>query len=421
MTFKIDLHAKQKEIFTDPRRFKLLVCGRRWGKSHLLRTQIIVAALSCNLPYDPNFPTVVALIMPTLKQAKAVHWKSLVSLLKDAPFVESINNSEYRIVLRGNKPDILLRGSNDDEGNGLRGLKFFFAGVDEFQDVKPVIWEEVLLPALSDTEGSTATLVGTPKGKSHPLYRFYQNIKDSPEWAYYHFKTRDNPFFKIQRLRLAKAQMPPKTYRQEFQASFEDFDGQLFDQIDSTKHYIKDIPNNLSFYIGSDWGDRHPCVVVVGLNADRTKFYVVDYWLNKSGEAIPEEIFLKEMARLCTKYGVYKCFLPDDRTGSIKSARILGKRENIPGMSRAVEVSRTKLGLMPSVDIMNNLFYQDNLFIKASLTELISQFEDYHRATDSEGELVNKPADHQEDHTIDAARYCIGSLYDTLQNKQLRN
>ncbi|MEH1858040.1 MAG: hypothetical protein V7L21_08565 [Nostoc sp.] len=359
--------------------------------------------------------------MPTLKQAKAVHWKSLVSLLKDAPFVESINNSEYRIILKGNKPDIILRGSNDDGGNGLRGLKFFFAAVDEFQDVKPIVWEEVLLPALADTEGSTATLVGTPKGKSHPLYKFYQKIKDLPEWAYYHFKTKDNPFFPVQRLRLAKAQMPPKTYRQEFQASFEDFDGQLFDQINSDKHYIKDIPNNLSYYIGGDWGDRNPCVVVIGLSSDRSKFYIIDYWLNKTSETVPEEVFLKEMARLCTKYSVYRCYLPDDRGGSVKSARILGKRENIPGMSRAVEVSRTKLGLIPSIDIMNNLFYQDNLFIKASLTELISQFEDYHRATDGEGELINKPADHQEDHTVDAARYCVGSLYNALQNKQLRN
>ncbi|MFN6486284.1 MULTISPECIES: hypothetical protein [unclassified Nostoc] len=359
--------------------------------------------------------------MPTLKQAKAVHWKSLVSLLKDAPFVESINNSEYRIVLKGNKPDIILRGANDDEGNGLRGLKFFYAAVDEFQDVKPIVWEEVILPALSDTEGSTATLVGTPKGKSHPLYKFYQKIKDLPEWAYYHFRTKDNPFFPIARLRLAKAQLPPKVYRQEFQASFEDFDGQIFDQIDSSRHYITEIPNNLSYYIGGDWGDRNPSLVVIGLNERKGQFYIIDYWLNKSGETIPEEVFLKEMAKLCIKYRVHRCYLPDDRGGSVKSARILGKRENIPGMTKAVEVSRTKLGLMASNDIVNNLFYQDNLFIKANLTELITQFEDYHRATNSEGELVNKPADHQEDHTIDAARYAIGRLYNTLQNKQLIN
>ncbi|NEU81487.1 terminase family protein [Nostoc sp. UIC 10630] len=420
MSFEIKLHPKQKEIFLDPNRFRLLVCGRRFGKSHLLRTQLIVNALTYDQPIDPNFPPTIALIMPTLKQCKAVHWKALVGMLKDAPFVKNINHSDYRITFKGGKPDIVLRGTNDDCGDGLRGLKFYFVAADEFQDIKPDVWEQVVFPALGDTPGSTATLCATPKGKNHSLYKFYLKIKELAEWSYYHFTTKDNPHFPLKQLRQAKAQMPEKSYKQEYQASFENFSGQLFDQL-SEKHYIKDIPDTLSFYCGSDWGDRNPSIVIVGLSQDRSKFYIVDFWLNRSGETIPEEIFLKEMARLCTKYNVYRCYLPDDRGGSVKSARILGKRENIPGMSRAVEVSRTKLGLMPSIDIMNNLFYQDNLFIKANLVELISQFEDYHRATDSEGELVNKPADHQEDHTIDAARYCIGSLYNALQNKQLRD
>jgi hypothetical protein len=419
-TFNINLHVNQKKIFLSSKPYKLLVCGRRFGKSHELRTEALVAALSFNQPYDPNFPPVVAIIMPTLKQARQVHWKALKGLLNNAPFVESINNSDLRITLKGNKPDILLRGSNEDGGDGLRGLKIYFAAVDEFQDVKPDIWDNVIFPALGDTIGSKALLCATPKGRSHPLYKFYQKIIKLPNWEYFHFTTKDNPHFPKKQLREAKSQMPPKSYRQEYQASFEDFDGQLFDQLNDS-HFVSALPTDLSYYLGADWGDTNPAFVVVGLSKDSSKFYIIDTWHNQSKQPITQDEFLDKVAAACTKHKVYRCYLPDDRPAAIKSARILGSQRDIPGLKRAVQVSRTQVGIMPSIEILNNLFYQNNLLINNSLKEVKSQFQDYHRASDKDGNLLNKPADHQEDHLVDSARYVIASLYATLQNKKLNS
>ncbi len=415
--FNINLHANQKKIFTDPARFKLLVCGRRFGKSHELRTEIIYAATSFNQPYDPNFPPIVALIMPTLKQAKAVHWKALKSILKDAPFVESINNTDYRITLKGNKPDIILRGANDDGGDGLRGLKFFFCACDEFQDFKVGIWDDVILPALGDTEGSKATICATPKGKAHPLYHFYQKIKDLKDWAYFHFLTKDNPFFPKAQLRQAKKQMPDKSYRQEFQASFEDFDGQIFDQF-NINHKVNKIPDDLSYYLGCDWGDVNPAISVIGLSKDHTQFYIVDSWYNSTGQPITQDEFLDKVAKFCNQYKVYRCYLPDDRPSSILAARNLGKEKNIPGLQRAVKVVRNEIKIMEGCEIINSLLYQNNLFIKQSLSEVILQFENYHRATNSENQILNKPADHQEDHLVDASRYVLATLHQLIQSKK---
>jgi hypothetical protein len=356
--------------------------------------------------------------MPTLKQARQVHWKALKGLLTNAPFVESINNSDLRITLKGNKPDILLRGTNEDQGDGLRGLKIYFAACDEFQDVKPDIWDNVIFPALGDTLGSKALLCATPKGRSHPLYKFYQKIIKLPNWDYFHFTTKDNPFFPRKQLREAKSQMPPKSYRQEYQASFEDFDGQLFDQL-TDSHFVSDIPTDLSYYLGADWGDTNPSFVIVGLSKDYSKFYIVDSWHNQSKQPITQDEFLDKVAAACTKYKVYRSYLPDDRPAAIKSARILGNKQDIAGLKRAIQVSRSQLGVMPSVEILNNLFYQNNLFISSHLTEVKSQFQDYHRATDKDGNLLNRPADSQEDHLVDAARYVIASIYSTLQKKKL--
>jgi hypothetical protein len=340
-------------------------------------------------------------------------------MLKNAPFVQSINNSELRISFKGNKPDVILRGTNEDDGDGLRGLKIYFAAVDEFQDIKVGIWDNTIFPALSDTPGSKALLCATPKGRSHPLYKFYQKIKDLKEWAYFNFYTKDNPHFPKSQLRIAKSQMPPKSYRQEFQASWEDFDGQLFDQLNDS-HFISNIPSDLSFYIGCDWGDTNPAFIVVGLSKDYSKFYIVDSWFNQSQQPITQDEFLDKLAAACTKYKIYKTYLPDDRPAAIKSARILGNKQDISGLKRAVQVSRSQLGVMSSIEIINNLFYQNNLFINSSLTEVKSQFQDYHRASDKDGNLLNKPADCQSDHLIDAARYVIALLYVSIQNKTLK-
>jgi len=415
-SFCLGLHRKQREVFDDLARFKLLISGRRFGKSRLLLTSVLVAALSFNQPIDPASPPICLIVMPTLKACRQIHWEPLLKLLEGQPFVESISRTDFRIKLRGSKPDILIRGA-DNNGDSLRGLKLYYAGVDEVQDFSLKAWEDVLYPALADTPNSRALLIGTPKGKTHWLYKFHLQAKSSEDWSYFHFITRHNPFVPKNYLRQAKLTLPPKTYRQEFEASFEDFEGQLFDQL-KEEHKVSNIPSDLTYYIGCDWGDIHPAVVVVGLTKDYSNFYILDSWYNSSGQPIVQDEFLDKVATFCTKYNVYRCYLPDDRPAAVLAARKLGASKNLDGLKRAVQVNRNEIKVMERVDIINSLFYQNKLFIKNSLKEVISQFENYHRATNKEGNILNKPADGQEDHLVDAALYAIATLHKAIQSKK---
>lgn len=154
------LHPNQATVFNDPARYKVLCCSRRWGKSRLLMTILITKAINFKGHYDPLSPSVCALIMPTLKQARSIHWNALVAALDGHPAVDKIHKSDFRISLKGNRPDIILRGCNEDSGDSLRGSKFYFAAFDEIQDVKDIVWTEVVSPALADTAGSTAFFCG---------------------------------------------------------------------------------------------------------------------------------------------------------------------------------------------------------------------------------------------------------------------
>ena len=412
--FSLKLHRGQLKVFNEKKQFKLLVCGRRWGKSRLLLTSAIHAALAFNQKIDPASPPIVLIAMPTLKQARAIHWKPLYALLRDAPFVEEISKSDFRIILKGNKPDIILRGCNDDGGDNLRGLKIYAACLDEFQDIKPVVWEEVIYPALADTKNSSALICATPKGKTHPLYKFHTEAKGNKDWGYYHFVTKDNPFIPKLFLKKAQISLPPKVFRQEMEASFEDFEGQIFDQL-ADRHYFSEVPSNLTYYLGADWGDQHPALVVIGLTKDYSKFYIVDGWYNQINQPVVLDDFLKKMSDFCKQYNIYRSYLPDDRPASVIAARKTGKINSLPGLTKAVQVNRNEVGVLPGIEIINSLFYQDRLFIKSSLTSVREQFQDYHRETAPDGSILNKVAPNQKDHLVDAARYCLVTLYNKIE------
>ncbi|MBD2196605.1 MULTISPECIES: hypothetical protein [Calothrix] len=409
MMMNLSLHKKQAEVFLSKARFKLLIAARRWGKSRLLLTSAIHAALSFNQSIDPASPPVCLIVMPTLKQCRQIHWQPLLNLLENQPFVESISRTDFRIKLKGNKPDILLRGA-DNNGDGLRGLKLYWAGLDEFQDFSIRAWEDVVYPALADTANSKALLIGTPKGKAHFLHRFHLQIKTYSDWAYYHFITKDNPFVPKRFLNRAKIILPPRTYRQEFEASFEDFTGAIFDCIDS-RHIVADIPSEFDHtFLGCDWGDINPALVVVGYK-DK-KYYLIDSWSNPHpGNAVPQADLITKAIEFCNKYKVRRAYLPDDRPASIFELRKVGKSRDIEGLKKAIAVDRNKPGISEGCTIVNSLFYQDRLLIKSTQTKLEDSLRSYVRETDSSGNVIDKPAKNQEcAHLVDATRYVIATL-----------
>jgi hypothetical protein len=203
--------------------------------------------------------------------------------------------------------------------------------------------------------------------------------------------------------------MLPKSFRQEFEASFEDFSGQLFSAI-KDHHKADAIPARFkTVFLGADWGALNPFLIVVGVT-HTGEYYLIDYWQNNTGLPITEDELKLTAANFERKYKVYRCYLPDDRPDAILAFRRYGKKHSLPGMQRSIQVVRSKPGPMARALIGNTLFHNDRLYFGPLCHDLYADFEGYHRASDKDGNLTAEPAKGQNDHSIDASLHVIGQL-----------
>ncbi len=202
------LKRAQWQVFTSPKRFRVLVAGRRFGKTQLALHELLRAAAE-----KPN--AIAWYVAPTYRQAKRIAWSRLKELTRDDP-AHTICETDLSIHFHG-AGAIALRGA--DNVDGLRGNGLDFVVLDEFATMKPQVWSEVLRPALADRRGR-ALFIGTPQGHNH-LYDRFEAAQSHREWAAFHFTTLDGGNVTLEELAGAASELDARLYRQEFEASFE--------------------------------------------------------------------------------------------------------------------------------------------------------------------------------------------------------
>lgn len=216
---RLSLHPMQAQVYRAPHRFKVLVAGRRFGKTHYSRTRLITAALK-----DPGRYWYLA---PTRIMAKDIFWSDLKMAVHPSWLRQAPMETELRVLLKGGG-EIQLHGA--DEPDNLRGRPLKGVILDEFADMKPEVWTEALRPALSDFRG-WADFIGTPKSFNHLHALFVRGqsaAAEDAEYGSWQFRTIDNPFIDPAEIDAARADMDERTFRQEYEASFEALAGRIY-------------------------------------------------------------------------------------------------------------------------------------------------------------------------------------------------
>jgi predicted phage terminase large subunit-like protein len=228
----------QQTVYNSPVRFKVVAAGRRCGKSRLAAWLLIINALQAKSGH-------VFYVAPTQGQARDIMWGLLLELAHPIISSSHVNNMQIKLI---NGASISLKGS--DRPDTMRGVSLKYLVLDEYADMKPSVWEEVLRPALADQKGE-CLFIGTPKGRNHfyELYK-YAELSDDPTYAAWHFTSYDNPLLDPNEIDTAKNSMSSYAFRQEFMASFEALGSEIFKE--QWVKFNNEEPEEGEYYIAVD-------------------------------------------------------------------------------------------------------------------------------------------------------------------------
>lgn len=192
------------------RRWFVGVAHRRAGKTVACVNDLIKGALQCELA-NPRF----AYIAPHLNQAKDVAWSYLKEFTACIPN-RKVNESELWVEIPGGARVRIYGADNADR---LRGIYLDGVVLDEYGDMDPTVWSQVIRPALADRQG-WACFIGTPKGKN-AFHRVWTDAETDPTWTRLLLKADETGLLPADELAAARRMMTADEYAQEFECSFE--------------------------------------------------------------------------------------------------------------------------------------------------------------------------------------------------------
>jgi hypothetical protein len=215
---KINLTRPQYQVSSSNKRFRVLISGRRFGKTFLT---IIEMMKQASIPNQ-----VIWYVAPTFKMAKEICWSDLKQILSKYNWIEDINETTLTIRIRKTNSIIALKGAENFDA--LRGSGINFLVLDEFADIDKRTWFEVLRASVSDTQGRVL-MCGTPRGFGNWSYEmFLKGSQDPKEWDSFQYTTLQGGMVSKEELDQAKQDIDIRTFRQEFEGTFENYAGQVY-------------------------------------------------------------------------------------------------------------------------------------------------------------------------------------------------
>ena len=201
------LHPGQQIVAESKARFRVVVCGRRWGKTKLG----IVLALKRGLEGGR-----VWWISPTYPLARSA-WNDFAELGRQIPGCD-VREGAKMLVFPGRGLWIQIRSGDDPDS--LRGEGLNLAVLDEAALLDARVWREAIRPALTDRKGG-ALFLTTPKGMDY-VYDLFQMGQDPafPEYESFHFVSANNPMLDPAEIAFAKEELPSDVFSQEYLAEF---------------------------------------------------------------------------------------------------------------------------------------------------------------------------------------------------------
>lgn len=400
------LSPAQQTITLNTSRWRVVIAGRRFGKTHLAIRELC---------YHARIPDKdVWYVAPSYKMAKQIVWKKLKSRLQDLNWIKKHNETELTINLV-NGSTISLKGA--DNYDSLRGVGLDFIVLDEFADIDPDAWYETLRPTLSDKQGR-ALFIGTPKGISNWSYELYQNSLDNQDWSSFQYTTVDGGNVKPEEIESAKRDLDERTFRQEFLATFETYAGRIYYAFDRVGNVTDGAiePKDLdTIYVGMDF-NIDPMSAVIAIRRGDILYAIDEVRMYSSNtQELVEEIR--------NRYPKSKVMCYPDPAGHQRKSSAGGATDItiLQNAGWVVKAPRQHTPVRDRINAVNSRLCDStgirHLFIKPTCKYTIEGLE---RHTYKEG-TTQPDKDSGYDHMMDALGYMIDYLFPVRRDRDPDN
>lgn len=378
------LTEAQEKILSDTHRFRIVACGRKFGKTTLNAEELVANATSAK-------GRRVMYISPTLGDSRRLMWDRVKGY--GVSVKENDTRMELNVATLDSGQSTVFLGSWEKVQN-YRGDEFDFVIFDEVQDYRNfwVGWQEAMRPTLTPRKG-IAMFTGTPKGFNH-FYDLYNLEYTDSDFKSFHFTTFENPFIPVDEIESAKRTETEERFAQEYLAEFRKSEGLVFKEFRREQHVFDYEINGYSDLVaGVDFGYTNPTAIPHVVVKDGS-FYVTKE-LYRTG--MTDE----EVADYVSNQRFNKVYPDPEAPAAIEVMRRKGINVR--------EVTKGKDSIQHGIQKMRELFKQNRLYIHKSCINLISELEMYSYPEKSPYHNSNENPQDEYNHAIDALRYVVST------------
>ena len=392
----------QKAIHKSLKRWNVLVCHRRFGKSVMSINQLIHSALSFK-GKNGRF----AYLAPTYTQGKTIAWDYLKEFSQPVPGTKA-NESELRVDFP-NGSRVRIFGC--DRPDALRGIYLDGVVLDEYAQMPANLFGEVVRPSLSDRKGY-AIWIGTPQGKN-AFYDLYRQADGRSEWFTAMYKASDTGILDKDELKDAQSIMTSDEYEQEYECSWQAsikgaYYAKWMNEADKEGR-ITSVPYDPALAVHTAWdlgvGDA---TAIWFFQAYGRELRIIDYY-EASGEGLP--YYAKILQERGYVYGDH--YAPHDiavrELGSGRSRKEIAL--NLGIRFQVVAKQSIDDGIEAVRSVLPRCYF-DEKKARQGLDSLLH----YHKEFDQKrGEFKNRPYHDWSSHASDAFRYLAVGFKDSTE------
>lgn len=407
MTNPQTLHPTQSKVAQSKARFRVVNCGRQWGKTTLSMWEAYALAFSASGKRIGYFAT-------TFGQARDIAWTILKEMTRPV-WSRTPNETRLELFIKtqdGGESEIVLRGWESVEAN--RGTQFDLLILDEVAKMRNFKegWQAVLLATLAFRQGG-ALFISTPYGFNH-FHELYNT--NSSDFESFTFTSYDNPHLDRDYLEMVRGTVTPDFWAQEYLAEFRRFTGLIYKEFDMVKH-VHDFPHEFNdrgkYLFGLDFAVRGNTASSPIKETEDGHFYIFDEYKEENLTAQEHGQSIRTMLTRYADMEKYTGYA--DPAGWMKNQQ---KGELIWSIAdeyidMGFPIVKGNNEVAAGINFVRQLFMEDRIHIHPRCTKTIDELLMYQWRVQPDSQ-VGEQSPREEprkihDHLLDEIRYALYS------------